>query len=545
MRRARTRLPARQRGIALLVLLALFSIAVIYALVTGLNKSASALAVERQQKTAAALAQAKQALIAYAVTYKDTHDDPMAGPPFYTVPGYLPCPDFGAGVEGVAAGSGGCGSSLVSAIGRLPWSTLGLSALRDGSGECLWYAVSGTYKNTPNGVSGSTTTSNMMNWDTNGQFDILAADGVTYLAGATSDANAVAVIFAPGSALAPSGTSSVQDRTPPGGPTECGGNYNAAAYLETANGINNSTVSGTASANTTFIAGSKSDTFNDQLVYITRADIWNAIKKRSDFNNYLRAMTRRAAECVAMYGVNNSGGGTLSDQRLPWGGSLSQTSIPRYAVDDRYRDISGTMAGRLAYRVANSRGSTNNTLPPTFNTTLGSWQYYLLNNNSYCSYTADQQIWYDNWKDQLFYAVANSYSPWAGSSPSCGTCLHVNGSGNYAAVVIFAGDKLTNSSGQVTQPRSLVTDKSQIGNYLEGRNASSYPNSGGNSNYQVGPASSTFNDIIYAIYSISSTQLGIMCSNAGGNMVSVPAAAVAPNVGLPSPPDLSAYAACP
>ena len=61
---ARMHLPARQRGAALLILLAILSIAVIYALVAGLNRSAGDLARARDQKTYAALAQAKEALIA-------------------------------------------------------------------------------------------------------------------------------------------------------------------------------------------------------------------------------------------------------------------------------------------------------------------------------------------------------------------------------------------------------------------------------------------------------------------------------------------------
>ena len=141
------------------------------------------MAQARAQKTAIALAQAKEALIAYAATYKDTHDDP--GSSSYTVPGYLPCPDLGPPASRRPGCAGSCGSSLVSVMGRLPWKTLGLDALKDGSGECLWYAVSGTYKNNPNGVSGSTTTSNMMNWDTNGQFDVKDASNTTFLAGST------------------------------------------------------------------------------------------------------------------------------------------------------------------------------------------------------------------------------------------------------------------------------------------------------------------------------------------------------------------------
>jgi len=540
---ARMHLPARQRGVALLALLALVSVVVIFAYVTGLNRSASSMAQERTLRTATALAQAKEALIAYAVTYNDTHD---SSPNFY-VPGYLPCPDLGpaTNVEGTAAGS--CGSSLVSAMGRLPWKTLRLDALRDGSDECLWYAVSGTYKNNPNGVSGSTTTSNMMNWDTNGQFDVLDANGSTYLAGgstALADTRAVAVIFAPGAPI------SGQNRAPVTGTSTCGGNFNAtppaAAYLETANGINNSTlVTPSSPANvadtSSFIAGTTSDTFNDRLVYITRAEIWSAVKKRSDFNKHLRALTRRAAECTAMYGQNNQvyQGWPLfswvlnaSDERLPWAEdvSLSTTSVPRYAVNAQYNDVSGRLAGRLAFRVDTARNDTDNAISNSISD-YGTNGAYLFTNGSYCAYAPEEKIWYDNWKDQLFYAVANRYNPSASSSTWCGTCLRINGGGSYAAVVIFAGEKLSGQS------RNTASNKGSIANYLEGRNSSNYPNSGGNGNYQVAAASGTFNDIVYAI----DANLAVSCSDTTGVMRSLVTAPAAP----PAPTNLANYAACP
>lgn len=544
---ARTHLPARQRGAALLILLALVSMAVMFALVTGLNRSAGDLARARDQKTYAALAQAKEALIAYAVMYKDTHDDPINSK--YYVPGYLPCPDLGSPFlgEGVAAGS--CPqsgpSSLVSVMGRLPWKTLGLDALKDGSGECLWYAVSGTYKNNPNGVSGSTTTSNMMNWDTNGQFAVVDSNGNT-LAGSSADNQAVAVIFAPGSALIPAGASTTQDRTPVSGTTACGGNYNPAAYMETAKDINNSVINnstlvtpsspGSVSDVSKFIARTGSDTFNDKLVYITRADIWNAIKKRSDFNNYLRAMTRLAAECTAMYGQQNNHG-YPNDMRLPWASkvSLSGTSVPIYAVNSRYNDASGVSSGRLSYLVYTSRSATGNQI--VSNSEFSSSGYYLFFPGSYsppdaCPYTNDQKIWYNNWKDQLFYAVANNYNPSAADSPmaGCPTCLNINSADNYAAVVIFAGDKLSGQS------RNIATDKGAIANYLEGSNPASITANTGGGNYQAAVASSTFNDIVYAI----DINLAVKCFSSGSNtMVPVPPASVAP------PGDLTNYARCP
>jgi hypothetical protein len=68
---ATMQLPARQRGADLMILVALVSVIFIYAVVARLNRSAAEFAQGRAQKTAIALAQAKEALIAYAVTYAD------------------------------------------------------------------------------------------------------------------------------------------------------------------------------------------------------------------------------------------------------------------------------------------------------------------------------------------------------------------------------------------------------------------------------------------------------------------------------------------
>ena len=363
----------------------------------------------------------------------------------------------------------------------------------------------------------------MMNWDTNGQFKVMDANGSSVLAGSTEDNRAVAVILAPGAALPG------QDRTPATGTANCGGNYNPAAYMETANGINNSALDPPSSPAmvtdfSRFIAGTSSNTFNDKLVYITRADIWNAIKKRSDFNNYLRALTRRAVECTAMYGTHNDNG--ASDKRLPWASrvSLSTSSIPTYAVDSRYNDADNLKSGRMSYRVNSARSDTDND--------LRSYERndYLFSLNSYCTYTSDQQVWYENWKDHLFYAVSNNFKPSASPwSTWCGTCLKINGSGNYAAVVIFAGEKLSGQS------RNLATNKGSVTNYLEASNGAGIAADTGSGNYQAATASGTFNDIVYAINS----NLTVSCADATGMMRPVPGAAVAP------PGNPKDYAACP
>ena len=409
----------------------------------------------RQKQTTAALAQAKAALIGYAVTYGDNpaHSLPQ-------VPGYLPCPDYGGGnPEGSAEPV--CGSQDVSVIGRLPWATLDVSTLRDGDGECLWYAVSGTYKNSPK--------TGLMNWDTNGQFQVYTSDG-TQLA-----SQVVAVIFAPGAVL------SGQNRTGTAAPI-CGGNYTASNYLDndTVHGINNSNV-----ATGNFIQGSSTGNVNDQMVFITRQDIWNAIQKRTDFqprnptnpslpnfNNPLVNLTQQVALCLAKYGNNNQPDDNYS---LPW---AAQLSLSDYSVDTNYNDTYGLLAGRVPYLVGTARSTTGNTLGD------------LMTTGSCGAAWASVDPWWNNWKDHLFYAVSQYYRPTNYTDQYCGTCVHVNSSGNYAGVVMFAGPRL---STQTRANKSVITD------YLESSNSTSVSAASGSGNYTSSPASSTFNDTVCVI----------------------------------------------
>jgi len=165
-------------------------------------------------------------------------------------PGRLPCPDTdNDGVEDCPVGP------APAQLGRLPWKTLGLADLRDGSGECLWYAVSGNFMD-------GTALVIPVNSDTTGQFTI--KDG----SGNVLAANAIAVILAPNIAL------QGQDRTPSGN-FRCAGNTTASNYLDTANGVNNATA-----PPTTFVAAPFSDTYNDRLVFITPAQFFPAIERR-------------------------------------------------------------------------------------------------------------------------------------------------------------------------------------------------------------------------------------------------------------------------
>jgi type II secretory pathway pseudopilin PulG len=475
----------KQRGAALIIMLVILIIGIAAFLVNSL--SSSKVKNTRQENTVSALAQARDALIGFAITYGDTHSGQMYG--------YLPCPDTdgnnGLQQEGSeeTGGSSTCAPTNpanidVSVIGRLPWRTLGLPALRDGDGECLWYAVSGTYKDNPK--------TGMMNWDTDGQFQGYSTDGTQL----TNPNEVVAVVIAPGA------TQPGQDRSGTTAPV-CGGNYTVTNYLDNValHGINNTDI-----ATGTFIQGTSGGSVNDQLAFITREDIWNAILKRNDFqptyaNNPLRQMTRQVALCLANYGKqNHSGGGgwggswwyTTSNKSLPWPAPviLGTNQPGDYAIDANYNDSATTLyAGRVPYVVNTSQSISNNS-------------YSTLMNAANCpsGWTASIDLWWNNWKDQLFYALSYSFKPSTNTGQTCGTCVTINGSGTYAAVVMLAGPRLSN------QTRA---DKSDVTQYLEGNNASNYPDTtNGHKNY-ITTSVSPFNDVLCYIDDDSS--LSVNC----------------------------------
>jgi type II secretory pathway pseudopilin PulG len=448
----------RQHGAVLMIMLVIMIIGIAALLVNALNSVS--LKNARQQNTAAALAQAKEALIGFAITYGDTHSGKVSG--------YLPCPDQNgtAGVNGEGS-SETCGSQNVSAIGRLPWATL-----RDGDGECLWYAVSGAYKDNP-------PTNLMMNWDTPGQFQAYAAGGTQI----TNANEVVAVIFAPGAPL--SGQNRSDGTIPPVAPV-CGGNYTASNYLDTGT-VNSINFNNADIATGKFIQGTSRGTINDQMVFITQQDIWNTLQKQlTNPQNPLRMLTQRVAQCLANYGTKNRTSSfpyysDPSNKSLPWPTPLALASL----IQSNFNDFSGLKAGRVPYKINNSISASHNSMPnPYLLESTG------VNNCPSADWQSRYYPWWLNWKDHLFYAIAQEFLPSLGATSLCGTCLKINGSGNYAAVVIFAGPKLS------TQSRNNITDQKNPSNYLEGSNASNLAAPSGNNNYQTGVASNTFNDVL-------------------------------------------------
>ena len=138
MSRLKGRRAGRQGGAALLAFALLVVVGAAYALLLKIN-SGQGLYARQQAVTWQALSRAKQALLAYALTY------PEAVNPEYT-PGYLPCPDRDR--DG-SANDGPCAFATHSTIGRLPFQTLRIPEPRDASGAALWYVLADNFRHNP------------------------------------------------------------------------------------------------------------------------------------------------------------------------------------------------------------------------------------------------------------------------------------------------------------------------------------------------------------------------------------------------------------
>ena len=217
--------PTGQRGAALLLLLLLLVVGSAYLMVSRLEVNTSA--ADRARHDAQVLAQAKDALIGYAV--KDTNR-----------PGEMPCPDFNDDGQ-IDITIDYSGTNCKTLVGWLPWKTLGLPDLRDSSGSRLWYALSDPFH--ANGTA-------KLNSATLGQLTI---------GGTTTMNNVVAIVIAPGASLG----SQLRPSTDATG---------LANYLE---GTNKN-----ASPNTNFETRVASSTFNDVLLPITHDELFSVVDKR-------------------------------------------------------------------------------------------------------------------------------------------------------------------------------------------------------------------------------------------------------------------------
>jgi hypothetical protein len=440
----KARYPCRgaQCGFALIALLAILATGMLYFLVGQLDTAA----MQRRQDevTTQALAQAKEALIAYAVAanINDVSDADSR-------PGDLPCPDrdndgkAGTTIPLVTSCGNAAGTTFQERrLGRLPWISLGLPDLRDGSGERLWYAVSNNFK--------KSTRKFPLNSDTTGTITIRDSSGNILFDG-SGISGAVAVVIAPGPPITRLDDLQ-QDRT--------AANANDPKHYLDSITVEDNADFGDNSTNG-FFGGPVRDAAdptqviaNDRLIVITREEIVAAIEKR---------VAAEVMNCLVAYAADSHNGG-----RYPWAAHLAG-----YAISD-YGDTTNTTFGRVPDLMCRTAGDAIslpcNTPPAGTNPAMQPvWP---------ASCTITNGWFKDNWREQVFYAVADAYRPGTGP-PSCGTCLSIDGVGGKQVAVVVVGKKV----GAQTR-----TDKSDPAQYLEDINSS------GGTSYVTKSANPPFND---------------------------------------------------
>jgi len=435
-----------QQGQALLLLVVVMVIgaaAIFYGFSTSSN-----LDIEKDKKTAAALAQAKAALIGYAVGVNFFSGTPR--------PGDLPCPDLNdSGSTGASCGNAAGTTGQTSRIGRLPWKSLGLGDLRDGNGERLWYAVSRNFKFNSRSSCATAGAAGCLNSDSRGTITIRDTSGNVIHDGTNPDpftpSGVIAVIFAPGAALKRQGAAAAQDRSCAGGSCSAAGvclsspasntaKCNPANYLDAVTGVeDNADFLDSSNANG-FMHGTIRDAggeviVNDRLITITYNDLMPLLERR---------VAAETLNCLIAYASSGTNVG-----RYPW------ASVDVTTFSDAANTLFGRMPDSLTQTVASAPGIMPVAWPSTF--------------PSGCSRT--QGTWWMNWKDHVFYGVADAYKPGASAPAGCPTCMSVNppsATVDKQVVVIVAGKRLAGVAGG--QPRSNTTEQQTATNYLEGGN---------------------------------------------------------------------------
>jgi hypothetical protein len=391
-----------QQGAALLILLLLLLVLAGTVFVSQLKTVDVEL--EAQRKTAAALAEAKQALLGYAV--KDANR-----------PGSLPCPD--ANNDGEAkVPDDYSGQACKVTVGRLPWKTLGLSDLRDGSGERLWYALSPKFSANNTAALNSAELGKITIKDSAGN---ALNDG----GGATG---AIAVVIAPGSTLVRKDQAMAQDRTCTVG-VNCDAAHVCTAipfstvpicdpvnYLDVSlappedNADSLTGQPGQAGTPAGFIAGPVRDPadvsrllINDRILAVSRSELFSAVRKRIFAE--IRGGTGAVQACSSPPAMPT---GLLGLSGLPW----AATSKGGAAV----------LGAHVGY-------------PPAADIKFAERASGV---NSYCQWT----VIHDNgWDDLITYEVSQAFAP--GGSENCGVagvnCLVVNGVPNAKARVSVDG----------------------------------------------------------------------------------------------------------
>lgn len=414
--------PRKNKGAALLIFLLIGMTVAMALLLKALNLSTVAPSEAAQQTV---LRQAKEALIGYALSYAEINAN--------QIPGYLPCPDQ----DGDGLSDAPCGNVNQSAIGRLPWRTLGLPALRDTAKECLWYAVSGNYKENPKG---------RLSTESSGQF-LIYDNQLNSLNGANNSEVALAVVFSAGAVIDNQNRSvNNRNRTTCGSSNLADGVSRSQNYLDSHAGINNANGSyanrllkginispiPTAGFSAFIYSGPEPKqqprVFNDTLVKVTATDFLPVYQQMQ------RWVGERVRQCLLAYANVNA-------NKLPWPAVLAPPANPAYSDNATQQRF-----GRIATNLSNTQVSGLNPM----------WPADPQQNTSNCF----SWPWWQNFSETVFYAMDVTASP----TGVPGTLkLTVDSTANNAAIIV-AG----RAGG--TQSRRNGTEKGAIRQYLESGN---------------------------------------------------------------------------
>jgi hypothetical protein len=290
--------------------------------------------LKRESLTTEALAQARDALVAYAAS---------RGQALGTArPGELPCPDTKLVTDPLYGTEDA--TCLPGALGRVPWKTLGIAEPRDSAGETLWYAVAGPFRRNPPNTG-------IINSDTRGNVVVYGADGVTPIT-----TEAVAVLFAPGPAVGSQSRSLTATALCATTGTTLAQHLCAANYLDATANRNNATPNGP------FIAGqaaSSARTYNDRVLVMTSDDVMPAVETR---------VAQELKKLFEAYRVNSK------CKCYPWAADFTKDLTAASLPNAESRSVDGRNRGRVPTkaRPKNWGGGTIPALPLWF--TYNNWQ---------------------------------------------------------------------------------------------------------------------------------------------------------------------------
>lgn len=287
----------RQKGAALLVMLAIVGLAGSWMLVDRLNAETGGIEAARKKRNAEVLNRAKLALIGYVIAQaaKSGEDSP----------GAIPCPEADGNFDSTTNDGQSASTCTLPRVGRFPWRTIGTDKLVDASGEPLWLVVSPGWAR----QAGNT----VINSNSAGQ---LTVDGVANAA--------VALVIAPGpafSAAAAAGCAAKNQARVIAGPPDI------ANYLECDNAT---------AADGSFVTTGPSGSFNDQVLTVTAAEILPGIEAA-----IAARIENEVAPALRSLYSGGSWSGSSSAPALPWAAAFSDPTT------SAMKGASGTLQGLL------------------------------------------------------------------------------------------------------------------------------------------------------------------------------------------------------